>query len=166
MNRREFTASLAALATAPLIPIPALAATSTPAVVPAGTYAWAQIIARAQNICSPELLARQLHLTPDVAQVLFNDMLRDGVLRAPGITGIARAAKPIDATGHAQSLTKRITSKLRDLAEAGTNREEPRDGMAPLVKTDDPSLGCDEPQIEDASHASPNKPFQESPQRG
>lgn len=166
MNRREFTASLAALAAAPLLPLQALAAGQAPTVVPTGAYAWAQLIARAQNTCSPDMLTRQLHVAPDAAQAMFNDMLRDGVLRTPGATGIARAVKPIDATGTSRCLSKRITSKLRDLAEERSLEEEERDDAHPLVKADDPRLGCDKTQTKDTDHASPNQHLQESPEQG
>ncbi len=157
MNRREFTTSLVALAAAPLIPLPTAVAASRQMAIPAGTYAWAQLIARAQNKCSPEILARQLHIAPDAAKQLFNEMLRDGVLRAPGMAGIAQATQPIDATGTTTSPLRPSLKKLRDLL--ATEDE----GAAPLVKDDTSRLGCDMPQSEEDHNASAPQPVQESP---
>lgn len=160
MNRRQFTALLAALPVTKLLPttLTAAVAPQSPA-VPAGTYAWAQLIARAQNRCSPAMLARQLHLGTDAAQHLYDQMLRDGVLRAPGAAGVARAAQPIDATGTAP---RDLLSRLRRWMPS----EEQGDEASALVKDAEPCLGCTEPQTEENPDASPDEPLQESPQRG
>ncbi len=161
MNRREFNTSLAAVAAAPFLPLPGAAA-SRSAVVPAGTYAWAQLIVRAQNKCSPAMLAQHLRIAPDTAHHLFNDLLRDGVLRAPGATGIAKAALPIDATGNAAPPLRRSLAKLRDLIP----QEEHNHDARPLVKDDPTCLVCDNTQPEEASHASTPQSVQSSPQEG
>ena len=75
MNRREFTASLAALVAAPALPLGLPASVAAAPAVPPGAYAWAQLIARAQNRCSAEMLAQTLNLEPGTARVLFNDMV-------------------------------------------------------------------------------------------
>ncbi len=160
MNRRQFTALLAALPLTKVLPT-TLSAAAAPqsAAVPAGTYAWAQLIARAQNRCSPAMLARQLHLSPDAAQHLYGQMLRDGVLRAPGALGMARATQPIDATGTAPRHSfDRLRRMLRTVA--------PDEDTPPLAKDDDPRLGCADTRTEDTADASPDEPFQESPERG
>ena len=157
MNRREFNTSLAALAATPALPFGVTAATaSQSAAVPAGTYAWAELIARAQTRCSPAMLARQLHLSQDVAQQLFNEMLRDGVLRAPGAAGIAEAAKPINATG----TTSNPLAKLRRLLPS----QESRIDAAPLVKDDPLPLECEKTSPEEDHHACQTQPVQSVPQ--
>ncbi len=158
MNRREFTASLAALATTPVLPIGvSAAAVPQSAVVPAGTYAWAQLIARAQNRCSPTMLVRHLRLSEDAAQQLFNEMLRDGVLRAPGAAGVAQAVQPINATGSSET---NILSKLRNTLPA----EDQMDAASPMVKDDTAGLGCPETTAENQTDASETEPLQESTQ--
>lgn len=162
MNRREFTASLAALAATPALPISAIApAAATPiAAIPPGTYAWAQLIARAQNRCSPAMLARHLHLDDRTAKHLFETMLRDGVLRTPGAVGIARAAKPIDTSG---TRTPGLTTKLRSRLKQAL---KPQADTPPLVKADGPALGCADTIAEDDTDARTDQPVQESPQAG
>ncbi|MGC1496227.1 MAG: hypothetical protein WA790_10485 [Sulfitobacter sp.] len=168
MNRREFTASLAALGFLPALPIAVPAVAATAPNMPAGTYAWAHLIARAQTKCSPAMLARQLHLSPEVAQHLFNTMVSDGVLKAPGIAGVAKAAQPINATGVEHSLAKRMRTRLKDYVD-GTQSDDPVQAQrtdAPLAKDAEPCLGCETPQTEDQTDASTDQSVQESPQRG
>ncbi len=162
MNRREFTTSIAALAATPALPFGAFTpATAAPAAaLPPGAYAWAQLIARAQNKCSPATLARHLHVDINTATQLFDTMVRDGVLRAPGAVGIAQATNPIDASGiRAPRLTARVRAHLKDALN-------PPPETAPLVKADDPALGCGDSIAEDDPDARTDKPVQESPQAG
>ena len=166
MNRRQFTLTLATLPATSALPNGLTAAVAPKTVAaPAGTYAWAQLIARAQNRCSPAMLARQLRLSPEVAQQLFAEMLRDGVLRPPTAAGVAQATQPINATGHQIPGIRKTLTELSD----ALYREEPPKGARgapdPLVKADEPCLGCAETTEEDA-HASPDQPLQESPARG
>lgn len=103
------------------------------------------------------MLARHLRLDATAAQQLFDEMLRDGVLRAPGAAGIAHAAQPINTNAIPSS--RPPLAKLRDLLP----NEEP----APLAKDAEPCLGCAQlPAEEETQDASPDKPVQESPQSG
>jgi len=157
MNRREFTASLAALAATPALPmVISAAAAPQSATVPAGTYAWAQLIARAQNRCSPAMLARHLRLPTDAATALFNEMVRDGVLRAPGIAGVAQAAQPINATG----TRAKPLRKLRDLIRPDTQSDK----APPLVKDADLPLECDETALKEDHDARETQSVQSRPQ--
>ena len=135
MNRREFTTSLAALATTPALPFP-MAAPRAAAQFPPGAYAWGRLIARAQNNCSPATLARHLQLGNDAAHALFNRMLADGVLQAPNIAGVARAAQPIDAAGSRHQLGDHLRRKAKTLLEAPLEQEERSDDAGPLVNHD------------------------------
>jgi hypothetical protein len=165
MNRREFTASLAAVGLMPALPIAAPAAAATAPTVPAGAYAWAHLIARAQTKCSPAMLARQLHLSPQVAKELFRTMVADGVLKAPGVAGVAQAVKPMNATGIDRGLAQRLRSNLSETLQEAA-KPKPQSDPAPLANSDDPCLGYDDIQPEDQSDASTNQYVQESPQRG
>ncbi len=168
MNRREFTASLAAVGFLPTLPIATQAVATTAPTVPAGAYAWAHLIARAQTKCSPAMLARQLHLSPEVARHLFNTMISDGVLKAPSAAGIATATKPINATGTDHSLARRLHSNLKGALDSNLPRTQERvqSREPPLAKDAEPCLGCDTPQTEDLRDASTNQSVQESPERG
>jgi hypothetical protein len=160
MNRRQFTASLAALAATPILPFGAItpAAAAPVAAFPPGAYAWAPLVARAQNKCSPATLAQHLHLDANAATQLFNTMVRDGVLRAPGAVGIAQAANPIDASGtRAPSFFTKMNSHLEQALK-------PQTEIAPLVKAEDPALGCGDSIAKDDPDARTDQPVQESPQ--
>ena len=166
MNRRQFTASLAALVAAPAVPLAARVPAAAAPVVPAGAYAWAELIARAQMQCSPEMLARSLHLSPAVARTLFKDMVVDGVLRAPASTGMAQAARPFDTTGLQSRTVGKIRTKAKDMLRDALNSEEHRDERTPLVNPSDEGLGCPDPTPEDADHASTDQSSEEIPRDG
>lgn len=157
MNRRQFTTSLSALTGAAALPFP-VAGVMAPA-VPPSTYAWAQLIARAQVKVSPTMLARQLHLSPEVAHSLFNTLIRDGVLRAPSAVGIAQAARPLQATGYSATKRQAVLSRMEKLIQQATPTE-------PLAKDDDPALVCSNTAEKDNVDASTREHIQESPQSG
>ncbi|MGJ8616996.1 MAG: hypothetical protein ACSHWS_09145 [Sulfitobacter sp.] len=167
MNRREFNTSLAALGALPTLPVVAPVAATTAPVVPAGIYAWARLIARAQNECSAEFLARHLRLSPDVAAEVFRTMIADGILKTPGATSIVQVAKPIDATGINRSIGKRVSAHILDALDKKTPiAEQACSDDAPLANSDNPCLGCDDTQTEDQTNASTDQSVQESPTRG
>ena len=166
MNRRQFTASLAALAATPALPLAARIPAAAAPAIPPGAYAWAELIAKAQNKCSPDMLAKILHLKPEAAQVLFKDMVVDGVLQSPGTSGIAKAAKPFDTTGFENNAVQKLKSKAKEVLERELTSAEQSDEASPLVNADQPGLGCEETQSEDQIDASPHQPAQESPERG
>lgn len=157
MNRRQFTASLGVAA----LPFPAFStvAACAPA-VPASTYAWAQLIVRAQSKVDPAMLARMLRLSPDVATELFSSLVRNGVLRAPCAAGIAQAVRPIQATGRSAAPSNALRRTL-----ANTWEHIAQDAK-PLVNDIDPALGCRETTQEETPHAGTSEPLQESPQSG
>lgn len=129
------------------------ATASKSAAVPAGTYAWGALIARAQNRCDPAMLARHLCLADNIADQLFNDLIRNGVLRTPGVAGIAQAARPINATATPR---RAPLDKLSQFMAS----EDQKDEAAPLVKDDSISLGCENTQPEDTPDASPHQHLQ------
>ncbi|WP_299414196.1 hypothetical protein [uncultured Sulfitobacter sp.] len=160
MNRRQFTASLGALAGAAALPFPALrAATAAAPAVPPTAYAWAHLIVRAQAKASPAMLARQLGLSPEVAQSLFDTLIRDGVLRAPGAAGIAQAAHPLHSTGHTATAPQALRKRMQNLMERAKSSR-------PLVKDDTLDVGCSKTVQEKDHDASTPEYIQESPVRG
>lgn len=164
MNRRQFNASLAALAGAASQPFmtarTAMAARAALPAVPPTTYAWAHLIVRAQNNASPAMLARHLNLDKAVADQLFGQLIQDGVLRAPGVAGVARAVAPLDPTGGSSTgstLRKRLTEAWDAL---GT-----KDTETPLANQEDTALVCAQTVQEDATDARTEEPVQGSPER-
>lgn len=165
MNRRQFTASLAALFAAPALPALPRAAVAAPAAVPPGAYAWAQLIARSQNRCSPAMLAKSLNLRPEVAGALFRDMVVDGVLRAPGASDVVQATQPFDTTG----LKNRIATKARDAARKVLHGEDRRDEPTALVKEREVALVSedqDHQDHKDTTDACTDQSPQDIPERG
>lgn len=127
MNRREFTASLAALVAAPALPLPAATRAAAPALPPA-TYLWADLIARSRGSVDAGFLARRLGLTSDMAHSVMDQLITDGVLKTPGLTGLAKASNPIrfDArptTKMARSLES-AKRKFRDVVKEQLSDEQ------------------------------------------
>lgn len=108
------------------------------------------------------MLAKCLNLRPEVAGALFKDMVVDGVLRAPGTSGMARAAQPFDTTG----LKGRIKTKAKDVLKQALKGEERSDEPAPLVNDGETPLVSPANNHEDTDHARPYEPPEESAQRG
>ncbi len=114
MNRRQFTRSLAALGLAPALPVLPSAASATTAAAPAYTpymYGLGAHIARSIGLCSAELLARKLALTPAVARTMQAQLVANGVLSAPNTAGLAVAAKPYMASVRFKT-TSATTAKM------------------------------------------------------
>lgn len=94
MNRRQFTQRLAALTAAPLIPVPLAAKAATPLATNNQHHLWATFIARIHDKASPQMFKRQLSLTDDQAQSVFNDLVQQKVLSVPNASGISNAMNP------------------------------------------------------------------------
>lgn len=153
MNRRQFTASLGAVATLPMLPLPAAAAATATAELPPAAYAWAHLYARAQPTMSAAKLARYLRVEASVANQLFGTLIRDGVLGAPSALGSATALKPMPTptAPHANDIFRQIQNATEK-----------------LVKDDRVLLDADEQidHLQESTHASPDQHLQESPARG
>lgn len=163
MNRREFNTSMAAFATAPLVPVGApISIVGAPAAALAPSlYAWAELIARAQNHCSPVTLARHLKLDDPAATQLFEKLIAEGVLHNSSALGMAQAARPIEATGR---LTTGVAEKLRSTLDIILHQDNSDHKNAPLVKAHGPELGCDTLIAEETQNARTDEPFQNCPE--
>ncbi len=81
-------------------------------------------------------------------------MLRDGVLRAPGLSGVAQAVRPIEAPWLSRGPDwQKLHRLVSDQGDTG-----------PLAKDDPVCLGCDEQTPEDTPDASATEHVQESPE--
>jgi hypothetical protein len=141
MNRRQFTQTALAAGLAPLAPSVSMAR-AAPAVKPV-TYAWASMIARAQNGVSADYLMRQLGVSADVAGQLYSRLLTDGVIRMQSAAGVARAVKPLQIPGLSSGAGSNVASvSLKDVArkiDEVTDRlvEDPRDDETETLDTND-----------------------------
>ncbi|MFC6585556.1 hypothetical protein [Sulfitobacter aestuariivivens] len=118
------------------------------------------MIARAQATCSPAMLARHLHLSIDEATQLFGKMVRDGVLRAPGVAGVARAVHPLPGSGIKPAATRKATTRLGDWVRTEMQPE----GSPPMVNSDDAGLGCGDADQQDDTDAREDQPPEDIPQ--
>ena len=59
-------------------------------------YSWAARYAQVHGGCTPERLATAFRIPQPVAAELFGKLQADGILAAPGFSGIARAVNPVN----------------------------------------------------------------------
>jgi hypothetical protein len=155
MNRRQFTASLGAVATLPLLPLPTAAAVSATAQLPPAAYAWAHLYARAQPTMSAAKLAQYLRVDASVAHQLFGKLVSDGVLGAPSALGSASALKPFQQPTAMPTHARDVFQQIRKTADT-------------LVKDDPVVLDADDhtDPMQENPDASPDQHLQEIPSRG
>jgi len=116
MNRRTFTASLAALFAAPAIPAVASFAPATASQTAATHYATAKLLARAHNRCSPAMLQRLLRVDSTIATELNGMLLQRGVISSAGAQGASMAVQPLNThciTNDAMRSTN-LVQKVKD----------------------------------------------------
>lgn len=97
MNRRQFTASLAALGLVPAMPsiaTPALGS-AAPKAAAAKLVPWAKMLARTHDKCSLPMLQRHLKIDAGLAEQVRHVLLEERIITAPGVNGISRATDPI-----------------------------------------------------------------------
>ena len=142
---------LGAFSTAPLMPVPSLAAVPM-ADLSASHMMWAEAIAKGQGNSTPAMLARHLNVPQSMAQGLQNKLVENGVLGAPNTAGARVAMNPIDATGRKfglrfsevsdriSTLTKRLypheNNDKRD-DSIPTSHADPHEGPSDVVTTYD-----------------------------
>lgn len=90
-NRRGVLQGLLAVGAAPLMPVSAAA--SAPVAHTRMQFIWATLYAHMNNACSPAQIIRALGVSPNVADSLYAELLRKGVLEVPLTGGVARARK-------------------------------------------------------------------------
>lgn len=116
MNRRSFTASLAALFAAPTLPDVASVAPSAVSQTAVSHYATAKLLARAHNRCSPETLQRLLRVDGAIARELNAMLLKRGVISSSSARGALMAVEPLNThciTNEAMRASN-MAQKLRD----------------------------------------------------
>ena len=119
MNRRSFTASLAALFAVPALPA---GASLVPAAAPqtaVSHYTTAKLLARAHNRCSPAMLQRLLRVDSAIATELNAMLLKRGVISAAGAQGVSMATAPLNThciTNEAMRASN-VAQKLKDAKE-------------------------------------------------
>lgn len=97
MNRRSFTASLAALFAAPALPAVASLAPATAVTQTTATqYATAKLLVRAHNSCSPAMLQRLMRVESAIARELNALLFDRGVISAAGAQGSSIALNPLN----------------------------------------------------------------------
>ncbi|WP_293443505.1 hypothetical protein [Planktotalea sp.] len=96
MNRRTFTASIAALFAAPAMPAAGSLAPVSAAPTAASHYANAKLLARAHNRCSPAMLQRLLRVDSAIATELNGMLLKRGVISTVGAQGVSMATAPLN----------------------------------------------------------------------
>ncbi|UYV36932.1 hypothetical protein N4R57_18460 [Rhodobacteraceae bacterium D3-12] len=156
MNRRDFNIRLMALGATPLAPaLPGAAATAPPAALSGKAlmhYPWAARYARVHDACSPERLARAFGISPDIAGELFAKLQFDGVISAPGLTGVARAVNPINwdlqfspstAQVSRNAMAKRLRKALTDRRDANPSEPDTPPEDTPAL-SDTPSTAATE----------------------
>ena len=130
MNRREFTASLAALVASPAVPLPALSAAPVAATTNSSmAYMFADLIARSRGTVDAGFLARRLKLTAGTAQQVMSDLAANNVIGAPGLGGVANAVKPFDfqlpMPRHTVDLTEKIGEHIDHLMQDTPDTDAP-----------------------------------------
>ena len=113
MNRREFTASLAAAVAAPALPLGATAAAPAAAMAPPmGTYMFADLIARSRGTVDAGFLARTLRLSPDMANGVMQELVANKVITAPSAGGLAQALNPLKLQPVPATVSDRMAEKV------------------------------------------------------
>lgn len=121
MNRRHFTTSVIALAATPALPASSIAAHSGQSAgqITSFAYTCARHYAQMMGEASPARLVKEFGITPQAAQNITAQLIRQGILLAPNAAGLSRAAI-------AQSPAKLdVTRKLPHLAKQLLEDEAP-----------------------------------------
>lgn len=125
MNRREFTKSLAAAATLPLMPLPAMAK-PVAAVAPRSIdLMWGAAIARAQNSGNVDMLAKSLKVTPQVAQAVQSHLLKTNVITMGASPGATVAVKPTFAGRSVITKMADTMDRVEEILDAIPSAETP-----------------------------------------
>ena len=77
-------------------------------------YMFADLIARSRGSVDAGFLARRLQLPTDAASQIMGDLAANGVVRAPGLGGVARAVSPFEFHLPVQSPETDLADTMRD----------------------------------------------------
>ena len=89
LNRRSFLQSLTAAGLVPALPVlPAMAVPATAAHMSI-QYTWACYYAQMNNACSVSQITSALGVRPEVAQGLFDRLVTQNIITAPGLSGVS-----------------------------------------------------------------------------
>ena len=155
MNRRQFNASLGALAAAPLMPaLPASAATAPTALsaTAARMYPWAAQYARVHGQASAATLASAFKIPPHIAAEVSAQLVAKGVA-TPAAGATLRAVQPVDwstlqrvqSSAPAQHAPQ-LKDSLRKLSEAQEPAPTEATGAELEPTPEDQSSGSEECQ--------------------
>ncbi|PIB24164.1 hypothetical protein BFP76_02735 [Amylibacter kogurei] len=140
MNRRQFTQSLAALISAPAIPSAALAktATTTPLHMFQHPYSWAAFTARIHDKASPAMFKRQLALSDEMAQHVYDVLLKENVITLPDAMGVSKTLQPFGRSA------KRVAHMATQQLEQGSTNSKLRDGVDKILNDDSSEIESDD----------------------
>lgn len=122
ISRRGFLAGVGAVASAPLMPkikVAKAAATFTKT-----QFVWATAYAQMNNACSPAQIMQSLAVPANVAQKIYAEMIRKGVLYVPAGGGTAQAARPTyrGINGHRPAIRQTVARTRRGPARLDAAR--------------------------------------------
>ena len=123
MKRRTFTLGLTALTAAPAVPLGAAAAPGT--TTAAQHFTLAKLLARAHNHCTPDMLARHLKVSKDMAQTVHNMLINRGIITPP-VAGASMAVNPLN-TNCIPNEAMTTTNYLQKAAQLRARLEETAD---------------------------------------
>lgn len=171
MKRRDFLQSAGAAATLPLLPMKAAAGVALAPDLVARATSWVGL----WDFSAPHLLKYRFNLDDDVAEALFNRLVRDAAISAPNRAGIAKVVAPrmarpfpargldtlikqkfaVSAASTKAATTQQTTQAVDDKApETQKASRDLREDLFEDEKFDDDSAETDdtiEPEIETAS---------------
>jgi hypothetical protein len=140
MNRRQFTASLAALAAAPALPAKALASVS--AAIPNPARFWAIYMSHLHGTCPPAVLAKVTGVSPSIARGYLSRLVAEGVLTPTKVVARAVTAKVAQPMGKSKAASARLKKFLH---KEILDKDAKTDCDSPSVNHNQAELGHDEP---------------------
>jgi hypothetical protein len=93
LNRRNFLQGLSAAAFVPALPALPVTAAPIAAAHTSIQYTWACYYAQMNNACSVSQITSALGVRPEVAQGLFDRLVTQNVITAPGLSGVSVSRK-------------------------------------------------------------------------
>ncbi len=140
MNRRQFTARLAALAAAPALPVKVLASAGT--TIPNPARFWAIYMSHLHGTCPPVSLAKVTGVSPSIARGYLSRLVAEGVLTPSNVLGRTVMAKSAQPMGKSKAAHGRLQKFLhKEILDEGGKSE----CDSPSVNHNQAKLDDDEP---------------------